>query len=672
MKTIIKKNSVFILIGFFALAINFNGCLCNEDDGADDSGINLNVSLLQTTDMHSRVSGVGIHNDYTPDNTADNDTVLGGFARLAEKINEVRTDQSAENIPVLLIDSGDFLMGTVYDILYETDPASMRFIDTMGYDAITLGNHEFDYGPAALSTMINAAINNSAGFDVPIVATNTVFDGASGTDDDDLEALKAGGSIVETYVKALDNGLRVGFIGLIGAEADNYAPNAVPVVFNSDYADETVIQEIQQKVDELDSSAHVIIALSHSGILDPNGVSPTGNCVTLAENITGIDIIASGHEHLKTDSIVEVTNGAHVTRIICSGSYTTNLARLDFTVNTKSETISDLMLINYSIDDTIMGDSAINTLVESMNDSLDTLVDTLTDSTVSQISETIGTDASNNLAAPTTASESGLGNLIADGLRFAGTEAGTLSIGAYANGTVRSSFFNGQAISFADLFSVLPLGITKEDDQDPKPPGYSLLKVYLTRDEITDMCQFVALVAAAQDSTFDPGAAGFTDDLAGLVLSLMSPSYFLSLSGIQYSYDSDYIITSINVYAYDDYDCNGPDPVLSLTTVYPNGDDIIPLIVDSYLQDMLMSATMQIALNTFDLSIVPKLEDGSTEITADNMNQARIDKDAGATGVQEYQPWSATLEYIIDPAGLNGTVPMASYGTAALGRVVTP
>ncbi len=669
MKTKIKKNAALILIGFFMLTINVNGCLCDDDDDSADTGVNLPVTLLQTTDMHSRVSGFGIHNDYTPLNTLDSDSVLGGFSRLAAVINAVRMEQSTDNVPVLLVDSGDFLMGTVYDLLYDTDPASMRFIDTMEYDAVTLGNHEFDYGPADLSVMINAAINDSEGFDIPIVATNTVFDGAGGTDDDGLEELKTSGNIVETYIKELDNGLKVGIIGLMGSDSDSYAPNAVPVTFNSDYTDSAVIEEIQQKVDDLDAGTHVIIALSHSGILGPNGVSPTGDCITLAENITGIDIIASGHEHVKTDNIVEVANGSHTTRIICAGSYTTNLARLDFTVNTSSEMISGLTLTNYPIDDTIEGDSAVNTLVGSMNSTLDTIINTLTSGNVSQISVTVA-DASSDLPAPTAAYETGLGNLIADGLRFAGTEAGTLSLSAYPNGTIRGYFSNGQDISFADLFSVLPLGMTKEDDQDPKFPGYSLLKVYLTRAEIADMCQFIALIIAAQDDTFDPVAAGFPDG-TGFVLSQMSSSYFLNLSGIQYSYDSDYLIIGINVYAHDDYDCNDTGSVLTLTTAYPNATDIIPLIVDSYLMDMLMGSEMQLALSILQLSIDPKLDDGTTEITADNMDQARLDKDA-TEGVQEYQPWSAVLEYITDAAGLNGTIPAASYGTAAPDRVVTP
>lgn len=164
---------------------------------------------------------------------------------------------------MLLVDSGDYNMGTAYDMLWNTDPAPFRFINTMGYDLITLGNHEFDYGPKKLALMINRARASTGGFSIPIIATNTVFDGIAGTDDDDLQALSGSVIINDYYVKTYSNGLKVGVIGLMGKTADAYAPNAPPVTFKSDYENADVKAFIQGKVDALRNTegVHVVIAL---------------------------------------------------------------------------------------------------------------------------------------------------------------------------------------------------------------------------------------------------------------------------------------------------------------------------------------------------------------------------------------------------------------------------
>ena len=95
----------------------------------------------------------------------------------------------------------------------------------MNYDFVTFGNHEFDHGPERLATMINQARAATGGFNIPIIATNTVFDGVQGTADDGLEAL-AGSHVIITdyYVKSYSSGLKVGVIGLLGKSADIDSP----------------------------------------------------------------------------------------------------------------------------------------------------------------------------------------------------------------------------------------------------------------------------------------------------------------------------------------------------------------------------------------------------------------------------------------------------------------
>lgn len=560
-----KQSAQWLLVrwtGFFTLTLFITGCSNGKGSPL------VNVTLLQTTDVHDHASGDGSFNAYTPMNTSDNDPVLGGWARLAAKINEIRTAKEKEGNTVLLVDSGDYTMGTAYDMLWNVDPAPFRFLSTMNYDFVTFGNHEFDYGPERLATMINQARAATGGFNIPIIATNTVFDGVQGTADDGLEAL-AGSHVIITdyYVKSYSSGLKVGVIGLLGKSADIDSPNAPPVTFKSDYTNPAVKSFIQGKVDALRNTegVHVVIALSHSGVIDPNG-TPTGDDITLAQNITGIDIISSGHEHQMTNNVIPIVNGTHTSYIICAGAYGTNLAQLDLVVDKETKKLTAApVLTNYTIDDTILGDSQVNTLVEGMNTSINTILNPFS----IHLSDIVAT-SSLDLGAPAGAQEFGLGNLLADSVRYVGTESGVPTIGLFANGVVRDTFQKDQAIAFADLFAVVPLGITTDDTQDPLLPGYPLLKVYLNGNEVWDVCKFDATIMAYQ----------------------LYIDYYSSLSGLQCQYTGT-TINDVQVYAWEDYSCTGGPttmtPIVNDTSGLYDPNTLYPVIIDKYTMDICCS-----------------------------------------------------------------------------------
>jgi 5'-nucleotidase/UDP-sugar diphosphatase len=592
------------------------------------------VTLLQTTDMHSHASGDVPFQSYTPMIPGDGSVITGGFARLATEINETRDAKNASGSAVLLVDSGDYTMGAVYDFLWNTDPASLKFIQAMKYDVITLGNHEWDYGPDELATMITAS-QNASGFNVSIVASNTVFDGVTG-----LEALQANGSIVTTYIKTLPNGLKIGFIGLIGKDAASDAPNAAPVTFKPNYAgaDKAYIQGI---VDDLrnNQTVNVVIALSHSGI-NPTTDPVSGDDITLAKNIKGIDIIASGHTHIMTPVIIDqantnTTTPENITHIFCSGEYTTNLAELDFTATTSG--VTDLVLTNHPIDDSIPGDSAINAMVLDMDTEINTLIAPL-GIEVADVEATMGNFS---LSAPSSPGENGLGNLIADSLRYAGTEPSNFTIGAFATGLIRDPLVANQNVTFADLFRVVPLGMTPAEDQGNFYPGCPELKVYLNGTEIWAMCRFNGIISSTGLYTGD----------------------FIHLSGIQYSYHyaafpSIAVVDSVKAYAWNDYNCTGTptEDVAPDATLYP-------VIIDVYVVDMILSPSIQGLLSQLGISIHARLADG-TPVNVTNMLTARLDKDAEKAGVQEEYAWSALLDYCTDPiadGGLSGAIPADPY-----------
>jgi hypothetical protein len=185
---------------------------------------------------------------------------------------------------------------------------------------------------------------------------------------------------------------------------------------------------------------------------------------------------------------------------------------------------------------------------------------------------------------------------------------------------------------------MVPLGITTATDQTNSYPGYPLLKVYLTGNEIWDMCKFDALIIY-----YSAFINAFNDD-------------FMHLSGIQFTHNGAGTVSSVNAYAWNDYKCTGTTtPVIKNATLYP-------LIVDSYVMAMLLSPSIQGTLTSLGLSIHPKLSDGSTLVSANNMLTTRLDKDAGTAGVQEYYAWSALLDYFTSvPPGLLGAIPVEPY-----------
>jgi hypothetical protein len=188
---------------------------------------------------------------------------------------------------------------------------------------------------------------------------------------------------------------------------------------------------------------------------------------------------------------------------------------------------------------------------------------------------------------------------------------------------------------------VVPLGITRATDQNNSYPGYPLLKLYVNSTEIWDVCRLNGIL----------NATGQYDEA------------FIHLSGIQYSYHyaplPDFaVVDSVKAYAWNDYNCTGTP-----TEDVAQDDTLQPVIIDSYVVDMLLSPSIQDLLSSFGLSIQPKLADG-TPVNATNMLTARLDKDAGTGGVQEEYAWAALLDYLTDPianGGLSGAIPADPY-----------
>ena len=167
-------------------------------------------TILHTNDIHSNLIGVGPASEYTPA-TLNDDKTIGGIERIATLISERRRARQADG-PVLVLDIGDFTIGTPFGGAIQEIGAELQCLSMIGYDATTFGNHEFDLGPAALADAVNAT--RGAGRVPVILAANTNYSAADAGLDGLKELGKSG--VIRSHMVIERGGIRFGLFGIMG------------------------------------------------------------------------------------------------------------------------------------------------------------------------------------------------------------------------------------------------------------------------------------------------------------------------------------------------------------------------------------------------------------------------------------------------------------------------
>lgn len=219
------------------------------------------IVILHTNDTHSRIEPLPKTDKYSADK--------GGVVRRSTYIDQVRK----ENKNVLLFDAGDFLQGTPYFNLFKGE-IEVKSMNHMGYDAVTLGNHEFDYGLDVLEEVARLA-------KFPIVSSNY-----------DFSETKLNG-LIKPYIIIKKGGVKIGVIGI------NIQPKGLIAANNYKgvkYLDPIKTANDMAQMLKVDHKCDMVICMSHLGY-NPD--------LNLAESTTGIDLIIGGHSHtfMKTPSI---------------------------------------------------------------------------------------------------------------------------------------------------------------------------------------------------------------------------------------------------------------------------------------------------------------------------------------------------------------------------------
>jgi len=584
----------------------------------------MTFTILHTNDMHASFIGMGPSADYTPF-TLNDDTTRGGYARLASLIAQ-RTAARKSLGPVLVLDAGDYSMGTAFSAATRETGGELHLMGLMGYDATTFGNHEFDLGPAGLGSSIGAAVK--AGPIPAILAANTVV---SGSDPSlvGLQALTRKG-VIRRYTVIERGGLRFGIFGVLGKEAMIYTSGGA-----TSFADPTTtareVVTILREVEKVD----VVIALSHGGVeKGPDGRYDTGEDVQLAKDVPGIDVVISGHSHTELSEPI-IVNGR--TPVVQTGKESNNLGELVIALDGNKLTVSSYQLL--PIDDSILGDRTIGKEIDQLRESASAAAFASRGYSIDQPLALAPIDLPNtftDIAAGTL-----LANLVTDSFRRA-TKA---DIGFTANGMMRAGLLRGKTgvVTVYDVFAVAPLGSGVVDPT----PGSTLVTGFFTGKDLKSLLEFLLI-----DSAAHPG------------------EYFPRASGMRFRYDPTRpkfdVVTDIELGDYD----NGYKPI-----------DISGKDERLYsLSCPLMLGPIIVAIPRYTkgkLALVPKKKDGTPltskvdalELPRDNpgyllpppgtTDVESIEKGVGKDAAQEIKEWQAIMDHLRRlPVTVKGELPV--------------
>jgi 5'-nucleotidase len=442
-------------------------------------------TILHSNDMHASFIGMGPASDYTPF-TLNDDATRGGYARLAGLIARRKAARKGQG-PVLVLDAGDYSMGTAFSAATRETGGELHLMGKMGYDATTFGNHEFDLGPAGLGKSIGAALK--AGRIPAVLAANTRFAGNDATLAD-LQRLTREG-VIRRYLVIERGGLRFGILGSLGKEAMIYTSGGATTFADPFESAKEMVKILREK-----EKVDVVIALSHGGVeKGKDGRYTDGEDVRLARDVPGIDVVISGHSHTELQEAT-IVNGR--TPVVQTGKEGRNLGELVITLDGGKLTIASYRL--HPIDDSVAGDRAIAEDIEKLKKSVTAAAFASRGYRVDQPLAIAPRDLPNaftDISAGTI-----LANLCTDAFRYA-TKA---DIGFTANGMMRAGLTRGKTgvQTVYDVFAVAPLGSGVVDPT----PGSTLVTGYFTGQDLKNLLEFFLVDSPAHPGEYFPRSSG--------------------------------------------------------------------------------------------------------------------------------------------------------------------
>lgn len=439
---------------------------------AQDAAPGTAVDIVFTHDTHSHL------NTFTT--VVDGlETELGGFARMNTLIEARR----AQNPDTLVIDGGDFSMGTLIQTVFETQAAELRMLGHLGCDVTTLGNHEFDYRSKGLANMLTSA--QASGDAVPaMVVCNVDWDTmeAEGLTEGQQRLKDAFAAYGVSDYTVLEKGdVDIAVVGVFGKDALACAPTC-------ELKFEDPIEAVKQTVADIKANEDVdmIVCVSHSGTWEDESKSEDE---LLAKAVPDLDLILSGHTHTEIEKPIQ--HGS--TYVVSCGEYGKNLGELTLTQQADGRwAMSAYELIPITSD--IAVHAATQQTIDSFMDTVDTDYLARFGYTKDQVLAENDIVFSTQKDLENIHEEHNLGDIIADAYVYAVENAADydgvpVDLAVVPSGTVRDTYARGD-ITVEQVFNSFSLGIGTDG-----VPGYPLISVYLTGREIRTAAEIDASVS---------------------------------------------------------------------------------------------------------------------------------------------------------------------------------
>ena len=567
--------SKYMKIGLMVSLLCMLLCVCVFAQTPDQTQ---ELTVLFTHDLHSHL---------LPAATETGDGEYGGYARLMTAIHAEK-----EKAPdAVLLDGGDFAMGSLFQTAYPTSAIELRMMGAMGYDVTTFGNHEFDYLQSGLKSMMRAALDS--GDPLPALVCANYLPPVEGQDGYDPELWQVYNDYgVRDYIILERGGVYYVVFGIFGFDADDCAPNSGMV-----FEDPITIAAETVKAAVADCEAQygqhpVVICLSHSGTSGGQGED-----YALAQAVEGIDVIISGHTHTKLTEPIQV-NG---TLIVSADEYGKNLGVLKLTQDGEGVSLVDYELI--PIDETVADDPEIAALTDKYKK-------TVEDEYLSNYGVTFDQVLVRNPYAFETDDEvsshqheSPLCNIYSDAYKWAveKTTGKTVDVAITAAGVVRGSLPTGD-VTVSDTFNAASLGVGTEGE---------LIGIYLTGKDLKNAIEL--------DASIQP---------------LMSTAQ-LFMSGAEYSFNQYRMIFNKVDYAM----LRGDDGTLSEID-----DEQLYFVVAGMYMGQMLGSVEETSMGL--LSITPRDEAGNPIAVDELVNY--VVRDENGTPLKE---WYAIADYLLSMGG---------------------
>ena len=569
-----KKRTILSAVIIFLLATI--GVL-----GATASPDTKKVDVMFLHDTHSHL------NPFATVEDGETQT-LGGFAKIKTLINQ----QKAENPDTLLLDAGDFSMGTLVQVVYEEEASEIRMLGELGMDVTTLGNHEFDYKAKGLANMLNTAI--SSGEELPsLVVCNVDWDAMEEkglTEDQKLLEAAFENYDVEEYIVVEKGDVKIAITGVFGKDSLDCVPNC-PLVF------ENPVEAVKDTVEEIQEEENVdmIVCVSHSGTWEEDDKSEDE---ILAKSVPELDLIISGHTHTKLDE--PIVHGD--TYIVSAAEYGKYLGNLSMSQKSNGRWNMDSYEL-ITVDTSIEADKATQEKVDGFMNMVDSKYLEKFGYTRNQVLCTNEIDFATSSDASALHTELNLGSIMADSYTYAvakmsDSDPHPVDVAVVPAGVIRDSYAKGN-ITPENVFHSFSLGIGEDGI-----PGYPLISIYLTGAELK--------MAAEIDAS---------------ISDLMTTAR-LYTDGLYWNYNPNRMILNKVT---DVYLCDNDEKRVEL-----EDDKLYRVVTDFYTSQMLGGVT---DLSYGLLSIVPKFADGTP---VERYEDAVIMTTDGT----ELKAWAAIAEYM--------------------------